>query len=548
MQWIQGTIPFFRGSSAEPEPDIAEQEGSREAQKEDRGEPQGEARASPVRAPHAEVPSKAGIDEHEEEWDDRLLSCQVASTYPVIDVFRAGCAACVVLDLGSAKFSNWNVLFCQAWVLQWSFVIGGVCYAISRRPLCSYMGRLGLYLAMGASSNWAASIVTDPEWTSFKSAFHQLWFIAGLMVFALVFAPVKQNLRQVRQRHADGDLPTLFRGNDLTHTTDALAVSVDACISLWVLTADRMSKWWPRSEMMGNFWAILRQWISFFGVDPATLDAKGVCLEFPLTVWALSVAWLMNRLLFQKVIVPTCVRLMIGPLLASWPSSEFYDPNSDPEEDATALISSVVARIFPSAMSVMLTLIYPKLSNQVSKVAWLIVINNYGLRLFLPKAPQAVELVFVSFDAWFLGLVCFHYGVWRRQVVCEYLMRYWFLLLWICSVVCPTGPLLKRDDPRPVAAAHFHAGEVAVEMFLMVFFLVAMEALIDPKMLCVRKSRFLRAATVPMFLFHRATYLVFPAPLNWGILAAIVALRFRCGLTGWSGMAQISSAVLKPSC
>lgn len=540
MSWITNVVSVVRdhvGLGEEPAPDLEKSPQVREV-------PEPRTRTStdgPRHIPASKTPDDATQPDPEPAEMDAseaapnasalLPSPTVDGTHPCLDVTRAVCVCCACLDLGGAAYSNWNVLTCKAWVVQYSFIVAGICYAISDRPLVHYVGRLLFYLGMGIFCNWLALNIAGADPTNIMCAVHHLWFLAAVAVFAVAFAPLKQRLRKVRDDAAAGTLSTVFQGIDISRSSAALCAAIDSCFTPALAAAQRLPKTFPYKEAVGDTLFQLRERFRAAQSDPAAaMERQGVSPELPVACAALIALWCVLRIVYCMAVVPCLGRLLAPPLATAWPTSAWSgalslddeDEARDFEEVAEDMVVDSLMRVFSSLSSVVLAVVFPALSTELPAVAWLMIVNSYGLRLMQFEVPWGLELVLDSLDTFVLGLVCYHYGLMHRRLIGEYVIRYWPVFLFVVSAICPTGPLLGRGDTHPVRAAHSHAGVVAAEMLLVVFYLSAMERMVDPKIFSTDKLHIIRSATLPVFLFFEATWLTCPWPFSWTLLGALV--------------------------
>ncbi|CAD7948947.1 unnamed protein product, partial [Amoebophrya sp. A25] len=128
-----------------------------------------------------------------------------------LDYGRILAVACVVTEhCGSHEYSLRNVGFVLHWVLPFLYAISGYCYALSKAPLLSYLGRLLALFCVGTGLNWGADefsrsyLLERPplEPTSWKDTVFQMAFVLMLAGMALFEYPLRWQLEAADRKRA----------------------------------------------------------------------------------------------------------------------------------------------------------------------------------------------------------------------------------------------------------------------------------------------------------------------------------------------------------
>lgn len=137
--------------------------------------------------------------------EDRLLWEKSGGTYHALDLARIFCIFLAVVDHAGTPFGEYNVMYVQAWVLQYLYIVGGISFGLTSRSLCNYLNRLGMYFVIGVACNLTAWIIMRMDWVhNAWNVIYQFFFVLGLMIFTFLLNPLKRWLRWVvsgRARH-----------------------------------------------------------------------------------------------------------------------------------------------------------------------------------------------------------------------------------------------------------------------------------------------------------------------------------------------------------
>lgn len=392
----------------------------------------------------------------------KLLPSSPDGRHPCLDVVRILCIWLVVVDHAGTPFGVWNVMYVQAWVLQYLFMICGISFGLTSKSLAGVLLRLGGICCAGTFFNGIAWAILGLDWRHeiFNVVF-QFWFVVGLMVFLILLAPLKANLQRTVQR----------------------------------LEA---------------------------GVPAMHADSPFADLSIPSVLLILSGGYYLLTLVVQLMVIPffqhytaASLAVLVNNKLGS--AAEFWNmPTTTP--DAKIFIEDFLTYMQLSLSNLYLVYVFPILSSKVELVGWLIILNTYLHKMLCYRAQEARLLN--SFDCTMLGLVCFYYGLSQRQRIGTYICRYWFVFLFVCALLWPTGTN-GRFDEHPPTDLLTRARDNALEMLFIILFLTAVERIADEKIFRVDHLDFLNIWALTLFMVHKAVHMLAPQPLNWFVLFAL---------------------------
>lgn len=401
-----------------------------------------------------------------------LLVDGINGQYPALDVIRVVCICMVVVDHGGTSFGHWNTMFVQSWVLQWLFLIAGICYGMTSRGLWHYLSRLGGYFVVGVFCNWMAFVVTGHDVRNdMWNVVFQFWFIVGLMGFLILLTPIKKHLRSVLDSKGvqkPSELALLKDGSDTRGW--GFKYHPAQCVII----------------VLGGFCAI-----SAFA---------------------------------HLVFIPICQIALGGPLLqwvqALGPGAQFWGLPANIDE-AHAFIKEFITYFLLSVTSLFLIVVFPMVSERVQYTGWLVLFNIYIHRMFQYRS-QIARLI-NGFDVTMVGMTCFYYGLAHRRVIGEYIVRYWFVFLFMCCLLWPPGTY-GRFDEVPTTDSFFRMRYNFLEAMFTVVFLCGMERICDKEIYSKDKAYWIGNWALLLFLVHKAVHIVFPPPYNWSILLSLAPL------------------------
>jgi len=407
---------------------------------------------------------KKGIQENSE----LLQRTADGGRHPCLDVIRIICIGLVCVDHGGTSFGAWNVMYVQAWVLQYLFLICGICFGVSSKTTGGFVWRLASYFCAGVFCNLCAYVILGLDWMSdlFNMVF-QFWFVAALMGFIVALAPLKAHLCSTVEKYQEV-------GRLHTKSADTFAV--------------------------------------FGPISPATaftlLCGGYAAFHF---IYSVSVIPLMQT--FLGTPLAALVRTHMGK------GAEFWGlPMTS--EDGREFIGLLFVYLRLSASNIYIVVCTPMLSVKLPLVGWLVLINTYAQKMVLYRAAEARMIN--GFDCAMLGLVCYYYGLYKRRVIGAYLVRYWFVLLFLCACLWPPGKV-GRFDEFPPEDLLTRARDNFLELIFVVLFLTAAERMIDPEIFTTDRLEYLGNWAFAVFLVHKAVHLLVPAPMNWVVLLSLAA-------------------------
>lgn len=117
-----------------------------------------------------------------------------------LDYARSVAVMCVVYEhSGGAGYTSRNTIFALWWCLPFLYMTSGTSFMMSHSSLASYLTRLLRLLAIGVSFNLAADAYSRRDWhNDFGTTIYQMWFVAMLIVMAIVSAPLSSALKVIR--------------------------------------------------------------------------------------------------------------------------------------------------------------------------------------------------------------------------------------------------------------------------------------------------------------------------------------------------------------
>jgi hypothetical protein len=374
--------------------------------------------------------------------------------HPCLDMIRTLCVWLVCVDHGGTEYGIYNTMFVQSWVLQYLYLVCGICYAMSSKSLGAFQLRLLGYFCLGVGCNLTAWIIAGQDWRHdiFNVVF-QFWFVFGLMVFIAILAPLKASIVAQRQ-------------------------SLSEVASAWQ-----------------NF------------------EPKGVLL---LAGYVLIYATYMLIICpFVQRSLSGIVYRLISPFKG--PGSDFWDiPQS--KSEAEEFVNSYMMDIRVSLMNVYIVLVFPRFNSRVSLIGWLVILNSYAFKMTTYRGPEARMIN--AFDFTMIGLVVYVYGLRYRKLIGEYLVRYWFVTLFLCGILWPLG-VTRRFDEHPPEHIPMRVRYNLLEAFFLVLFLTAAERTISFKIFTEDKLEFLNYWSLVLFLVHKAVHILVPVPFNWLVLLGL---------------------------
>merc|ERR1719203_2622004 len=100
------------------------------------------------------------------------------------------------------------------------------------------------------------------------------------------------------------------------------------------------------------------------------------------------------------------------------------------------------------AMEIYLILVVPLMLPSKSYVGWTVLVVQYGNRMAYYRGPE--ERAFHGLDLMMLAMTVYYMGLRYRRKFGEYVIRYWFFVIFIGSVLWPPGYNGRIDVTPPV--------------------------------------------------------------------------------------------------
>lgn len=415
--------------------------------------------------------------------DDVLLAKMDRPWYPHLDVTRIFCVSLVVIDHGNPSFGQWNTLLALNWVVQYLYLVCGICWAMSSRSVVGYLKRLLMYVSIGVSINFLAWIITGKDWKhNFHDVIFQFWFIIGLMVYVLLLAPLKPYMDWVLQRSR-----CRFVNSPETEVEEPVI--------------EEESAEWRRAQSI-----------------------KG-CLSIGGGVLGILIVF---RLAFEPVIAnsPGIVaalfsRLNMGEGAAFWGVPTNLEQEREFLDNTCTCLQLTLSNFY-------IVFVFPLLFQEVSLISWLLIFNTYGQRILFSRGESAAsERPFHGLDLTMLGFVCYFFGMKHRKQLGNVIARYWFGVLLLCGLLWLPGYHV-RFDQRPEQDISLRTRIEVIEAIFLICFLLAGERLVDARIFSDDKMGFMNHWALLAFLVHKAVHIICPEPWNWIVLVGLIPVVWLC--------------------
>lgn len=123
-----------------------------------------------------------------------------------LDCARILCVTCLIWDhSGGWQWSQHNFFFSQQWVLPFLYLTSGSSFMLSQKSLSTYLAKLIAVFVVGVLTNLFADQFTGRPWHGdFGSTIAQMAYVAMLIVFSVIAAPLRAALR-LREKRQDAD-------------------------------------------------------------------------------------------------------------------------------------------------------------------------------------------------------------------------------------------------------------------------------------------------------------------------------------------------------
>jgi len=427
----------------------------------------------------------AAGEKEEEETDD--LCPTTAKYYPFLDVTRICCVGLVCVDHGDPEFAKWNVILVQGWVLQFLFLVCGVCYGMSKKSLLGYELRLLKYAILGICINWSAWLLMGMDWKHnfFNVVFH-IWFIFGIMLYALILYPLRIYLAKVREQ---SDSQGYILSSEIEQSPSQDDDSVEKAITVRRRAQDRDSWVWAIAVILGGVLALL--------------------------------------VLFHVVVQP--LLLLLAPLFLNFikafgTGASFWGLPEDIDE-TYIFLQRICQYINASVTNIYLIVACTKMFKRRQIAAWIVIAHTYLNRCLFYRAAD--ERAFHGLDLTVIALSVYYLGLLHRRKLGEYLVRYWFCLIVAVIPIWPMGTY-GRFDENPPKDMNMRIRYNLMEAIAVLTWFLAADRVFDIKICSEDKLDFMNDWALLAFLVHKAIHIMFPEPLNWIVIIALApACYFR---------------------
>jgi len=438
-----------------------------------------------------------------------------------LDLVRVMCVFLVAIDHAWWMYSQENNMWSQSWVLQMLWVVAGIAFTLNPKPLWKTVPYLFLIFVVGVSLNWMAWAINGQDWKGqFGNVIFQFWFVAGLLLFTLITAPLKpillygfKSLGRLRShrlekqleaeaaqeagihlyaRMENGQAPVEeFESQQGREGSTTTAKNSGFSFCGFNETADGPFSQSDRDSIcrfaavFGTFFLIqvaLGIWLS----QEDTIDLTGPFAKIGLDLWAsgFDVGTLVGQLMFvlgMLTIVICGGRMLKSPRTSPWLSWVF-------------VVYVLVTRSF----------IIPGLYGQTALAR-----STAGLGLFLT------------------GMLTASRGMAGAVLLRTYVIRYWFFLALILTLLWQPNWSVRFDEHPPsdiVTALRV----VASEMMCVIIFLTAGEHMFDDRIFTEDHAQWLGDFGLILFVVHMFLHIVLGherIPWNWVV---IIFLAFLC--------------------
>jgi len=400
---------------------------------------------------------------------------------PFLDVTRIICVTVVCVDHGNWAYGMWNYYFCQGWVLQYLFLVSGVALAMSKKSVWGYSLRLAKYVVVGIGVNWTAWSIAGLDWQhNFFNVVFQLWFVVAVILYSAMLAPLKPYLSRLRAE-----------AHEQTRRERILEAAVES--------PEDGAPQPRRSEDATSFFKILCYLVGgYLGI----------------------------QLLFRAVLGPLLAMVLSSHIvsmsqgLGAW--SEHWGLPQDPSA-AAVFVHRLISYPMLTVTNLFLVFICPIVFKRIPITAWAIIFNTVATRALFFRGSE--ERPFHGFDIVMIGLVSFYTGLLHRRKVGEYVIRYWFMVLFVLALCWPPG-LYGRLDERPPTELGMRAMSAIMEGTFIVVWLVAGERMIQGEIFTEDRFGFMNDAALLAFLVHKAVHILVSPPVSWVILVSLVPLCY----------------------
>lgn len=444
-----------------------------------------------------------------------------AKRHDHLDLTRILCVAMVCVEHGASAYGKVNAMFSQCWVLQILWVVSGISWGLSSRPLGPYLTRLSAYFAVGVSFNFLAFVVHGKDWRSNPwDVVFQFWFVVGLGVYCTVTLALKPVLRQARARSRGPNVLATAIGSILEDDGER---GFTQQTQIFTGRAERLSDQnEPSAEELksrtGDIEAspVLATKVGGEHEGRPKIQDHGRARIVCQAKWFLILGGLLAlelKLLSAQRIMHQ-VGLWTKPAAASlhldaWGGLTYW------LRDSSA--GDLVGQLGFTAGSIWITYWCARLLRSPGWVAWILLSYIYvGRALILPMlyGQCRAERFFIGFELFLLGLVANILGMTGRMALGALAARYWIMFPILGTILWdPTW--YGRFDTHPPSDTLTLVRVKACQAGCVVAFLLAGESMFDSRIVTVDGFGWLGDWAMWAFLTHKAVHIAVPEPFSW---------------------------------
>lgn len=148
---------------------------------------------------------------------------------------------------------------------------------------------------------------------------------------------------------------------------------------------------------------------------------------------------------------------------------------------------------------------------------WLILFTIYANRIAFPIG--SVSRFVHGLDLMLLGLVCNFHGFRYKDKIGDLIMRYWFLIVFLCAFLRLPG-VHGRLDVNPPTDRVPRARVNLVELIFLLGWITAADRLFVKAAFSAETFQWLNTWALFLYLGHYGVHIVVPKPWNWVVLVA----------------------------
>lgn len=403
---------------------------------------------------------------------DCILPEKSCGKYAHLSVTRVSCIIVIVLCVNDRSWLEYNTLFFQNWVMQYMWLVCGVCYGLSSRPVLQYLGRLLLYFFVGVAAVWTACRIKKVNGLPIGG---NMWFVLILAVFSFLLMPLKKRVANMKEN--------------------------------------------PHALLAGS-----RRGSCSRGPEEPLSNTSSGSRDSLLH----GIAWICGGLAVL-LLISSLVILPLGVLCTqTW---EHAKEGSHDQRATLRFVMHLCAEVQACLSAVWILWSFPHVFSDQSAVAWLLVINMYTFKLVCGYGELAI---FSSgFQLLLIGLTAGDLGLSRRQWASTLFQRYWMVVAFIgswCFLPGTHGMLMLVEPGDFLERQRF----ILLEALLVVGWLVAGADMVDPKIFDADDLTWLSDWASLLFLSYQAVLIIAPDNV-WlvfiGMMPVVLVFRKIAGLS-----------------